>query len=290
MSAGTLFVVATPIGNLEDITLRALRVLREVDMIAAEDTRRTAKLLAHYDIHRPVTSLHEHNEWREADRLVAELQSGRNIALVSDAGTPGIADPGTILVERCRRAGISVSPIPGPSAVMAALSVSGMDVSQFVFAGFPPRSGREREDWFDALLTESRAIVFFEVPHRIDRTLEEGKQYWSNRIIVVSREISKINEQFVVWPNDGPHTAILAKGEFAVVVAPENKKRIGARDREALATLAADLFGCLTIKCGMLPDVATHLASKAYQVTPASLGKALKKRRIAEKQSRGGLS
>src|SRR4249920_1407926 len=139
MPPGTLFVVATPIGNLEDITLRALRTLREVDLIAAEDTRRTSKLLARYDIRKPLVSLHEHNEHRERVRLVGRLQAGEQVALVSHAGTPGISDPGAPLVRAAREAGIRVVPIPGPSAVAAALSVSGIDLAEFAFMGFPPR-------------------------------------------------------------------------------------------------------------------------------------------------------
>ena len=290
MAAGTLFVVATPIGNLEDITLRALRVLREADLIAAEDTRRTAKLLTHYDIHRPVTSLHEHNEWREADRLVGELLAGKHIALVSDAGTPGIADPGSILVGRCLEAGITVSPIPGPSAVMAALSASGLPASEFVFAGFPPRSGQARDDWFDDLASERRAVVFFEAPHRIAKTITEGRNYWLDRRLIVWREISKIHEQLVLQPYNVETTLSLARGELVVIVGRLDTAPASAEDRDRTAGLAADLFGCLTSKCGMLEQTAIGLAAKAYAIAPASLVKSLKKRRIAEKQSRDRLS
>ena len=290
MAAGTLFVVATPIGNLEDITLRALRVLREVDLIAAEDTRRTAKLLAHYDIHRPVTSLHEHNEWREADRLVGELQAGKQIALVSDAGTPGIADPGSILVDRCLQAGITVSPIPGPSAVMAALSASGQAANEFVFAGFPPRSGQARDDWFDDLSSERRTVVFFEAPHRIARTLTDGRDYWSNRTLIVYRELSKVHEQLVLQPYKTEYQVTMSRGELVVVVGPIKMPPDPGDERVRIAGLAADLFGCLTSKCGMLDQLAIELAAQAYAISPASLVKSLKKRRIAEKQSRDRLS
>src|SRR5688572_21832825 len=135
---GTLFVVATPIGNLEDITLRALRILKEVDLVAAEDTRRTGNLLRHYDIHTPLISLHEHNEFQRTDELVARLQTGDSVAVVSDAGTPGISDPGARLVRAARQAGVRVDPIPGPSAITAILSASGVALGRFAFAGFPP--------------------------------------------------------------------------------------------------------------------------------------------------------
>src|SRR5580765_2190222 len=153
---GTLCVVATPIGNLEDLTFRALRTLREVDVIAAEDTRRTAKLLAHYEIRKSMVSLHEHNETRESPRLVARMLTGESIALVSDAGTPGIADPGATLVSAARAAGVPIVPIPGPSAIAAALSVSGVSGSEFLFAGFPPSSGQAREEWLDQVGQERR--------------------------------------------------------------------------------------------------------------------------------------
>src|SRR5262245_47875860 len=165
--AGTLFVVATPIGNLEDLTFRALRTLKEVDLIAAEDTRRTSNLLARYEVRKPLVSLREHNEHRESDRLVAQLLAGKSIALVSDAGTPAISDPGALLVRRARSRGVRVVPIPGPSAVAAALSVAGLTSEHFVFMGFPPSSGKARSAWFESARIETRPIVFFEAPHRI---------------------------------------------------------------------------------------------------------------------------
>src|SRR5262245_16760447 len=170
---GTLFVVATPIGNLEDLSFRALRTLKEVDLIAAEDTRRTAKLLAHYEIRKPMVSLREHNERRETPRLIDRLRTGQSIALVSDAGTPGVSDPGQHLVRSAHDAGIKVSPIPGPSAVMAALSASGEPGDEFRFKGFVPRSGDLRKRWLADLQAEPGTVIFFEAPHRIARTLVE---------------------------------------------------------------------------------------------------------------------
>lgn len=284
MPAGTLYVVATPIGNLEDITLRALRILREVDLIAAEDTRRTAKLLAHYEIRKPLVSLHEHNEWKEADRLVEQLRAGRQIALVSDAGTPGIADPGMVLVNRCREAGLPVSPIPGPSAITAALSISGQPAGTFVFAGFPPRSGRDREAWFEAISQEPRTVVFYEAPHRIDRTLSEGQHYWLNRIIIYNRELTKLHEQSVVWPNNATEEPTVATlGEFVVLVGPiqgQAIRPVSGADIES----ACSMFDCMTVNCGFSDQEATQLAARAFGISQPSLSKALKKRRIAEKQ------
>src|SRR5215471_10930236 len=164
---GTLFVVATPIGNLEDITVRALRVLREVDVIAAEDTRRTAHLLARHGIATSTTSLHEHNEATKAESLVARLQRGESVALVSDAGTPTVSDPGGRLIRAAQGAGIRVEPIPGPSAVLAALAASGLPSESFTFLGFPPIKLNDRNQWFERLKRAAGTVVFFEAPHRI---------------------------------------------------------------------------------------------------------------------------
>src|SRR5438309_266405 len=162
---GTLFVVATPIGNLEDITVRALRVLREVAVIAAEDTRRTANLLARHAIATPTTSLHEHNESGKSASLIARLQRGDSIALVSDAGTPTVSDPGGVLIRAAIDAGVRVEPIPGASAVLAALTASGLPTDEFSFLGFPPTGSKDRKIWFERLKSVRRTIVFFEAPH-----------------------------------------------------------------------------------------------------------------------------
>src|SRR5690606_22426027 len=211
--------------NLEDLTFRALRTLKEVNLIAAEDTRRTGKLLAHYGIAKPVVSLHEHNEHREAPKLVARLLRGESIALVSDAGTPALSDPGAMLVRLAREAGSPVVPIPGPSAVTAALSVSGLPATPFTFAGFPPPSGTARERWLESVFQTSGTIVFFEAPHRVERTLADLEPLLVNRKIILNRELSKIHEQSVKWPIDSSQlkTSILARGEFVVVVGPSGR-------------------------------------------------------------------
>lgn len=216
---GTLFVVATPIGNLEDITGRALRVLREVALIAAEDTRRTAHLLAHYAIATPTTSLHEHNEARKSAALVERLQRGDDIALVSDAGTPTVSDPGARLIAAAIEAGIRVEPIPGPSAALAALAASGLRTDTFLFLGFPPTRSKDRRNWFDQIRTAGRTVVFFEAPHRILRTLKDLQQTVGDYDVVVARELTKIHEELV----RGPISRVLkqlatSKGEFTIVV------------------------------------------------------------------------
>jgi 16S rRNA (cytidine1402-2'-O)-methyltransferase len=243
---GTLFVVATPIGNLEDLTFRALRTLREVDLIAAEDTRRTSKLLAHYEIRKPLMSLREHNEARETPRLVGRLLAGGTIALVSDAGTPGIADPGARLVRSAREAAVVVIPIPGPSAISAALSASGFPADQFRFAGFPPSKGAERQRWFDEVSNERQVVVFFEAPHRIQRTMAEIFVKLVNRPIVVWREITKIHEVSVEYTNQRPASTTdqaNSKGEFTVVVGPDQTI---ARRPDAVTSGVVELFGLMT--------------------------------------------
>ena len=197
--SGTLFVVATPIGNLDDITARALRVLREVAVIAAEDTRRTAHLLARYAIPTPTTSFHEHNETKKSASLVARLARGDDIALVSDAGTPTISDPGQRLVRAALDAGYRVESIPGPSAVMAALAVSGLPSATFTFLGFPPTRSKARTQWFEQLREAGRTVVFFEAPHRIKETLDQLRIFMGDRPIAMCRELTKVPRRIGRW-------------------------------------------------------------------------------------------
>jgi 16S rRNA (cytidine1402-2'-O)-methyltransferase len=220
--SGTLYVVATPIGNLEDITFRALRVLREVAVIAAEDTRRTARLLQHYSISTPTTSLHEHNERARTPGLISRLERGESVALVSDAGTPLISDPGALLVAAAHAAGIRVEPIPGPSALMAAVSASGLVAEQTLFVGFPPSRSLARKRWLESLRDEPRLIVLYEAPHRIRETLADMLAILGNRTIAVGRELTKTHENLVVRPIKAHLENIAApRGEYTVVIAPE---------------------------------------------------------------------
>jgi len=281
---GTLFVVATPIGNLEDITLRAIRTLKEVDLIAAEDTRRTLKLLNYYGIQKPLTSLHEHNEFRETPRLIGRLQSGTSIALVSDAGTPGIADPGTRLVRAARERGIHVTPIPGPSAIATALSVSGFAASQFVFMGFPPRSGQARTDWFSQVQYASRTVVFFEAPHRIKRTLEELLSV-VKRPILIERELTKTNENLVICTTEATR-ALPELGEFVILVEGNQDSANESASTAARLGKAAILFGVLTDNL-LASDEAADLVAKALELQPREVLKAVKKQAIARKREQG---
>jgi 16S rRNA (cytidine1402-2'-O)-methyltransferase len=218
--AGILYVVATPIGNLEDVTLRALRILREVSLIAAEDTRRTAKLLQHYSISTRTTSLHEHNERDKTPRLVERLRAGESVALVSDAGTPAVSDPGQVLVSAARAAGVRVESIPGPSAVMAAISASGLDAAEFVFLGFAPNRLNDLNKWLPAVASERRLVVFFEAPHRIRRTLEAlAAVTGPDRVVALGRELTKAHEELVIKPI---YTLLVElgdpRGEFTVLL------------------------------------------------------------------------
>ena len=285
---GTLFVVATPIGNLEDLSFRALRTLREVDLIAAEDTRRTSKLLAHYEIRKSMVSLHEHNEHREAPRLAARLERGESIALVTDAGTPGISDPGAHLVRLARERQVPVSPIPGPSAVMAALSVSGFPADRFAFLGFPPRSGSARRDWFARAKAESSVVVLFEAPHRIRQTLDDLAHIFVKRPIQVHRELTKINEELVIYTNREPAQSVKELGEFVVVVGESLETTDHDHGEQSLAK-AVLMFGCMTTSATFSSGEAVALTAKAMDLDEQIVRKAVKKHKIAENQRRQSL-
>jgi len=190
--SGTLYLCATPIGNLEDITLRVLRVLREADLIAAEDTRTSGVLLSHFDIHTPLTSYHKFNEEDKAPELVGKLLSGVNIALITDAGTPAISDPGEHLVKLCIESGVPVTSLPGPSAVITALTISGLSTRRFAFEGFLPTDKKERQERLAALRNEDRTTVLYEAPHRLKKTLAElMEQVGADRDLVMTRELTK---------------------------------------------------------------------------------------------------
>src|SRR3954463_5983198 len=220
--AGILYVVATPIGNLEDVTLRALRILREVSVIAAEDTRRTARLLQHYSITTRTTSLHEHNEREKSAKLIERLLAGESIALVSDAGNPIVSDPGQTLVAEARAAGGRGEPVPGPSAVLAALSASGLPAPAFTFLGFPPSRSKDRETWFASLAQRRSLAIFFEAPHRIAQTLTAlAGVFGLHHVIGVGRELTKVHEQLVVCPIIEAMVLFSEpKGEFTLLFPP----------------------------------------------------------------------
>ena len=194
---GNLYIVATPIGNLEDITVRALKILKEVDLIAAEDTRQTLKLLNHYEINKPLISYHRHNEDVKSDILIEKLKNGENIALVSDAGTPGICDPGEEVIKKAIDENIEVIPIPGACAMINALICSGISTKEFEFLGFLPLNKKLRKEKMDEIKNSNKTVIIYEAPHKMKSTLEDLKEILGNRNIVLARELTKIHEEFI---------------------------------------------------------------------------------------------
>lgn len=246
---GTLYVVATPIGNLEDITLRALRILREADVIAAEDTRHTGQLLRHFEIDKPLLSLHEHNERNRVARIAELLEQGKNVALVSDAGTPLISDPGFPLVRELRQRQLPVVPVPGPSSVLAALSTSGLPTDRFVFEGFLPAKTAARQERLRSLAQEERTLIFFEASHRVTAMLADLAAVMGNeRPAVIARELTKRFEEIhgaslaelAQWLAADPHRT---KGEFVIVLqgAPTATEADTPETRRLLTLLLTEL-------------------------------------------------
>jgi 16S rRNA (cytidine1402-2'-O)-methyltransferase len=228
-----LYLVATPIGNLEDITLRALRILKEVDQIACEDTRHTQKLLSHYNIQKSLVSYHEHNELTRAPELVVAMEQGAQIALVSDAGVPLISDPGYRLVTLCLRHRIPVVPIPGPSALLAALSASGLPNEEFLFAGFLPARTGERRRALERLRIEDRTIIFYEAPHRIEETLVEAHEILGDRPACIAREVTKLHEEFRRGSLAELAASLAekpARGEITLLIGPVPEEKSAQRD------------------------------------------------------------
>lgn len=223
LTPGTLYLVATPIGNLEDITLRALRVLRECDVVAAEDTRHTGRLLKHFGISKPLLSCFQFNEARRSEEIIERLRRGEKVALVTDAGSPGISDPGERVVKAAVAAGLRVEPVPGPSAVIAALTASGLPTDEFHFIGFLPHKSGQRRARLESLQSMSATLVLYESPYRVQKLLGELQEVFPERTIVLARELTKKFEEFL----RGKPAELLAlaqtralKGEFVVMIAP----------------------------------------------------------------------
>jgi 16S rRNA (cytidine1402-2'-O)-methyltransferase len=260
-------VVATPIGNLEDVTLRALRVLRDVSVIAAEDTRRTARLLQHYSISTRTTSLHEHNERSKTPPLVARLMAGESIALVSDAGTPVISDPGAHLVAAAHAAGVRVESVPGPNAAIALLAATGFGGDSFVFAGFPPSRSNARTRWLEALAGETRTLIFYEAPHRIRATLEEMLQIWGDRTVAVGRELTKLHEELVIKPISAQlGDPLEERGEFVIAVKALKNPAPYSQAEVTPAGMVAE-FGELTHNRGLGRREAIKQLAVKYQLS-----------------------
>jgi len=236
-------VVATPIGNLQDITLRALEVLKTVDVIAAEDTRHTAHLLSHFGIRKSLLAVHEHNEMKAADQLIARLQTGETVALVTDAGTPGISDPGAVVVKACHDAAIKVVPVPGPSAVVAALSAAGVTASRgFTFYGFLPATSSQRKRVMESLKALNSALVLYEAPHRVVDCVSDLSEVFGNRGLVIARELTKTFETVyrcalqdaAAWLNADVNRQ---RGEFVLIVEPALDVDVPAISEDALRVL-----------------------------------------------------
>lgn len=234
--SGQLYLCATPIGNLEDITYRVVRVLQEVDLIAAEDTRNSIKILNHFDIKTPMTSYHEYNKYDKARVLVQKLEEGKDIALITDAGTPGISDPGEELVKQCYEAGISVTSLPGACACITALTLSGLATRRFCFEAFLPMDKKEKAIILQELENEMRTIIIYEAPHRLVRTLEELYKTLGNRRITICREITKKHEtawQSTIIDAIAYYTDQDPKGECVLVIEGKSYEEVEAKKREA---------------------------------------------------------
>ena len=238
---GTLYIVATPIGNLEDMTFRAVRILQAVDMIAAEDTRHTGRLLQHFQVKTPQVSYHEHNSNSRIPELLEHLQYGKAIALVSDAGMPGISDPGYELIKACIDNGITVVPIPGASAVITALSAAGLPTDRFIFDGFLPAKSQQRQKYLESLQGESRTLVFYESPHRLRDTLADlGTILGSDRSLVIARELTKLYEEFwrgTIEDAIADYTQREPQGEYTLLVAGNPPSQIQLTETELKAEL-----------------------------------------------------
>ncbi|MDO4307965.1 MAG: 16S rRNA (cytidine(1402)-2'-O)-methyltransferase [Eubacteriales bacterium] len=262
---GKLYLCATPIGNLEDITLRVLRTLKEVDLIAAEDTRNSIKLLNHFDIKTPMTSYHEYNKIEKAYVLIEKMQAGQNIALITDAGTPGISDPGEELAAMCVEAGIEVTSLPGPSACITALTLSGLPTRRFAFEAFLPMDKKERKAVLEELVQETRTIILYEAPHRLVRTLEELKSTLGNRRMTLCRELTKkhetafqttIDDLLVYYENEKP------LGECVLVIEGRSRREMEEEARESWEEISIEEHMEIYEKQGILKKEAMKLVAK----------------------------
>ncbi len=238
---GKLYIVATPIGNLEDITLRAIKVLQEADLIAAEDTRHTLKLLNHLEITKPLISYHRHNEEIKTDTLLKKLKEGQNIALVSDAGTPGICDPGEVIIKKCIEENIEIIPIPGACAMVNALIASGISTKEFNFLGFLPLNKKLRKEKIEEIEKSRKTIILYEAPHKLESTLKELALILNNRQVVLARELTKIHEEFI----RGTIEEIIKKlenlkGEMVLIIEGNNELDISEEFRKNIENLSLE--------------------------------------------------
>jgi 16S rRNA (cytidine1402-2'-O)-methyltransferase len=264
--SGTLYVVATPIGNLEDVTLRALRILKEVELIAAEDTRRTARLLAHHGISTPTQSFHAHNARSRVPQLIDRLQRGAKIALVTDAGTPGISDPGAELVLACTQSGVVVDPIPGVSAPLTAAIASGFPLIPLTIFGFPPIRDKDRNAWIEKISAVKHTLTFFEAPHRVGRTLKDVASILGKRQIMIGRELTKLHQEFARGTAEELSDRFSsARGEFTIVVGPANEA-YSLADQASPASIAAQFRHSTEVE-GLSRRGAISLLAKKHRLS-----------------------
>ncbi len=252
--AGTLYLCATPIGNLGDMTPRVIDILREADVIAAEDTRNSIHLLTHFDIHTPMTSYHEYNKVEKAEQLVSSMLAGKNVALITDAGTPAISDPGEVLVKKCHEGGITVTSLPGASACITALTLSGLSTRRFCFEGFLPPEKKDREEILDELKGELRTIVIYEAPHHLRKTLKELSDALGNRKITLCRELTKKYE--TVIPTDLSSAQAMyeseePRGEYVLVVEGKDRREIREEERKSWESMTLRQHMEYYEKCGI---------------------------------------
>jgi 16S rRNA (cytidine1402-2'-O)-methyltransferase len=271
-----LYLVPTPIGNLKDITLRALEVLKTVDVIAAEDTRQTLKLLNHYEIKKTLISYHKHNEYGKSEDIIGIINSGRSVALVSDAGTPGISDPGEILVKRCIEESIQFEVLPGATATTTALVYSGFDTTKFMFRGFLPRENKDRMEVVDSLKDRSETIIFYEAPHRLLSTLDFLKEAFGDRRIAICRELTKLHEEIVRvtiseaishFSNKQP------KGEFVLVLEGKSREDIENEKKATWEDLSIEEHILRNISNGMEKKEAIKMVAKERKLPKSEVYK-----------------
>ncbi len=275
---GTLYLCATPIGNLEDITFRVLRILKEVDVIAAEDTRNSIKLLNHFEIHTPMTSYHEYNKFDKGRELVEQLRAGKNIALITDAGMPGISDPGEELVKMCAEAGITVTVLPGACACVTALTLSGLGTRRFAFEAFLPSDKKERQSVLEELKSETRTMIIYEAPHRLRKTLGELRDTLGNRRISVCRELTKKHETIFRTDLESAirhYEAEAPRGECVLVIEGRSREEMEKEKQEAWEQMTIAEHVALYEQQGVLRKEAMRLAAKDRGVSKRDIYQAL---------------
>lgn len=285
--AGKLFICATPIGNLEDITLRVIRTLKEVDLIACEDTRTSMKLCRHFEIDTPLTSYHEHNKYEKADYLVAKIAEGLNVALISDAGTPAISDPGEELVKRAHEAGIEVTSLPGAAAVITALTLSGLQTGRFSFEAFLPHDKKERNYVLEELKEETRTIILYEAPHRLKKTLLELKEKLGNRRLSIVKELTKVHETVLLSTLEEAisfYEETEPKGEYVLVIEGRKREELVKEKQAVFAEMRLSEHMALYLKEGLDKKAAMKKVAEDRGQPKREIYKLL----LEEKEKEGG--